>query len=417
MSPLASNTRGDWIRIASSMVEDIAHTEPVLAAFLFGSVAWNDADAASDLDLMILVDREPPFREVTRIAISKSLDSRVRVRPEFADVDRVSKSWFFERVRAGAWVERLMHCVILYDNDGTLAALRDEAVTNFCESNYRSQGFSKLETSTTEYLVESAAAYSDGDELRAALAYRMALETAAVALIGAAGERFSSTHFIETVGKVLRGLGEAETDRAFVAALAMAPVDMVDVPAPFDGWMSRRVLPRPIFDGIIGYYTLAEALKTQMMRPTRSQCLSATDQSWAAFTYATSTYQEMADKVDKMLASERVEALQFYLQSQILGPARINFGKLYALDMFGSVRVLTPIEFFEGIRSDTALSEAWVKGTGFNALNGQEVPALARHFLQLGRLVLEKPLNLSCDRFESDGTSCVGGDTYPVDPR
>lgn len=414
MSPLAPNIRGEWIQIASSMVEDIAHAEPVLAAFLFGSVAWNDADHASDLDLMILVDREPPFREVTRIAIPKSLECRVTVRPEFADVDRVSKSWFYESVRAGAWVERLVHCVVLCDSDGTLAALRDVAVANFCEPNYRSQRFSKLETSTAEYLVQSAAAHSAGDELRAALADRMALETAAMSLIGAAGERFSSTHFIETVGKVLWGLGEAETDRAFVAALTNASVDTVAVPAPFDGWMSRSVLPRPIFDGIAGYYTLAEALKTQMMHPTRSQSLSATDQSWAAFTYATSTYQEMADKVDKMLVSERGEALQFYLQSQILGPARMNFGKLYALDMFGSVRVLTPLEFFEGIRSDTALSEAWVKGIGLNRQNGQGILTLTRYFLQLGQSVLEKPINLSSDHFQRDGTSCIEGDTCPV---
>ncbi|MFD1675748.1 nucleotidyltransferase domain-containing protein [Alicyclobacillus fodiniaquatilis] len=411
MSPLASNTRGDWIRIASSMVEDIAQTEPVLAAFLFGSVAWNDADAASDLDLMILVDREPPFREVTRIAIDKNLDSRVRVRPEFADVDKVSKIWFFEQVRAGAWVERLVHCVILRDRDGTLAALRDDAAANFGESNYRFQRFSKLESLTAEYLAESAAAYRDGDEPRAALANRMALETAALALIGAAGERFSSTHFIETVGKVLRGLGETETDSTFVAALTTASVDMVTVPAPFDEWMSRKVLPRPIFDGITGYYTLAEALKTEMMRPTRSQRLSATDQAWAAFTYATSTYHEMADKVDKMLAAERVEALQFYLQSQILGPARINFGKLYALDMFGSVRRLTPLEFFAGIRSDTALSEAWVKGIGLNTLHGKEIPALARHFLQLGQVVLGEPINLERDRSERNGASYFGDDT------
>ncbi len=406
MSPLASNLREDWIRIATSLVEEIAQEEPVLAAFLFGSVAWNDADAASDLDLMILVDREPPFREVTRIPVPKRVHSRVTLRPEFADLDRMSKAWFFERVRAGAWAERLMHCVILSDRDGSLAALRDFAVASFVASNSRSQRFSHLERSTTDYFAAAAAARTSGDAVRAALADRMALETAATALIGAAGERFSSAHFLETVARILRELGETSTSNALVDAFMTASVDRVAVPGPFEGWMSRTVVPRPIADGITAYYILAEALKTQMMRASQAQSLSATDQAWAAFTFSPSTYQEMAAKVDKMLAVDRAQALQFYLQCLLLGPIRINFGRLYALDLFGSVRKLTPLEFFEGIRSDLTLSSAWVTGLGLhtqdNRTDSEPVLELVRHLLSLGHSLLEQPIGRDGERFWSD---------------
>src|SRR5687768_10270531 len=53
------------VEVARRIVERLPDRD-VKGAFLFGSAAWGDADAASDLDIMVLVDRPPGYREVTR---------------------------------------------------------------------------------------------------------------------------------------------------------------------------------------------------------------------------------------------------------------------------------------------------------------------------------------------------------------
>ncbi len=50
------------IEVAHSTVDALPDTD-VVAAFLFGSAAWGDADAASDLDIMILLDRPAGYCE------------------------------------------------------------------------------------------------------------------------------------------------------------------------------------------------------------------------------------------------------------------------------------------------------------------------------------------------------------------
>src|SRR6266511_3006005 len=60
------------------------------AIFLFGSAAWGDADEASDLDIMLVLDRPAGYREVTRSRVADllCLPAPLTRGPLFVDVDR-----------------------------------------------------------------------------------------------------------------------------------------------------------------------------------------------------------------------------------------------------------------------------------------------------------------------------------------
>ena len=47
-----------------------------------------------------------------------------------------------------------------------------------------------------------------------------------------------------------------------------------------------------------------------------------------------------------------------------MGPARINFSKLYAVELQGTTRPLSVLQFFDAIRSDANLLRAWTEGLG-----------------------------------------------------
>jgi len=75
------------------------------AAVLFGSVAWGDADEASDLDLMLLLDQPAGYREVTRLRVADLLGRPLPDGPRFIDLDRRSAQTFEEG--EGRWFQRI----------------------------------------------------------------------------------------------------------------------------------------------------------------------------------------------------------------------------------------------------------------------------------------------------------------------
>src|SRR2546427_12067557 len=77
------------IEVARRVVRHLPDTD-VRAAVLYGSVAWGDADEASDLDIMLLLDRPMGYREVTRVRLADLFGHPLPNGPVFADLDRLA---------------------------------------------------------------------------------------------------------------------------------------------------------------------------------------------------------------------------------------------------------------------------------------------------------------------------------------
>jgi hypothetical protein len=64
--------------------------DDVYAAFVFGLVAWCDADRASDVDVTLCLNRPADYREVTRVRVADVIGRPCPDGPLFADLDRIA---------------------------------------------------------------------------------------------------------------------------------------------------------------------------------------------------------------------------------------------------------------------------------------------------------------------------------------
>ncbi len=111
------------IEIAHQVIDHIADPD-LRSAFLFGSAAWGDADEASDLDIMLLLDRPAGYREVTRVRLPDLLGRSLPDGPLFADLDRISIETFAEVIGKGGWAHRVVHSIVLKDTGSYYERIR-----------------------------------------------------------------------------------------------------------------------------------------------------------------------------------------------------------------------------------------------------------------------------------------------------
>lgn len=207
------------IDVARQVIERVADPD-LRAAFLFGSAAWGDADAGSDLDIMLLLDRPAGFREVTRVRVADLLARPLPDGPAFADFDCYSAAAFAEITAAGGGAQRVVHSVVLRDTDRFFAGIRDRVHAAYFDPAARAARYRvKREWAAAHRaaLRQSRAA----DPALAALHARLALDEAAGALLGLNDDRLSLTHFVESVGRALARLGRADLAAPFLRALGL----------------------------------------------------------------------------------------------------------------------------------------------------------------------------------------------------
>ena len=337
------------VEVALQIVERLPDPD-IKGAFLFGSAAWGDADAASDLDIMVLLDRPPGFREVTRRRATDLLGLSAPLPdsppgPHFVDLDRFSAAAFAESAARGGPVYRLAHSVILRDTDGFLERLRASATGNLADAEQRAARFRQRHSAATTSRNAAGEALEAGDAPLAALHSRIAVQEAAGVLIELSGDRVSVTHFVESATAALRGLGRAELETPFLRALAL------DAPP--------ETLRESIARSLRAYRAFADALKRWMDDPSLAGRLSAEDVAWAVFTWCDETYEEIDHKVESFTALDRLPTLQYYLDGMLTVPVRINFGKLFRLRATGESGRLSIAEFHAALREEPDLLAEW----------------------------------------------------------
>jgi hypothetical protein len=337
------------IGIACLLVERLPDTD-IVAAFLFGSAAWGDADAASDLDVMLLLDRSAGYREVSRVRVADVLGGHFPDGPAFADLDRISAETFAGITAKGGWGHRVAHSVILKDTDGFYESIRNRMHTEYLSPEARGARFLQRRKRVEEHLAAAREALSSADRDLAAMHARLAVEAAGAALIEISDDRLSVTHYVESTRRALSVLGQADLFEPFLGLLSLD--------APLEHAERSRV----------AYDTFAEALRRWMAQPEVSGRLSLEDLAWAEFTYGTQTYEEIEHKTEAFRQLGRIPALLYYLDGLLMVPIRMNVGKIFALRSTGTATRISIPEVQIALKAEPNLYAEWVLALRLNAI-------------------------------------------------
>ncbi|HVA90613.1 MAG TPA: nucleotidyltransferase domain-containing protein [Chloroflexota bacterium] len=368
---MSSNPRcAHLVRVANQLVERLPDPD-VYAAFLFGSAAWGDADAASDLDIMLLLDHPAGYRQVARVRVADLLDEAPPDGPRFADLDRIAVATFLEAIDRGDWGHRVVHSVILMDTNDFYARLRARVTDAYLHPSAHAARFEQKEEQA-EWQCAAAVAALDQDDRLAALHARLALQKAGAAVIEGGGHRISPSHFIESLdAALLRSAPDLFTSCR--AALALNAADEA----------VRRSLR--------AYDAFAVALAEWVERSDLGARLSAEDLAWARFSYGEQTYEEIAHKVAALNTEARRPALLFYLDGLLQVPIRINVGKIFSLRATGEAARLTIRDFHLALGQEPTLYDEWGAALRLSTEHARILDAvnLAGQLLAVGRGALE----------------------------
>lgn len=381
MQEPTSSLRSAAIALAHEAVQQLT-TPDLRAAFLFGSVAWGDADASSDLDIMLLLDCPPPFREVTRIRLPDLVGRELRDGPHFADLDRIALETFMDVTSRGGWEQRVVHSVVLTDTDGFYTDLRARVTAAFMTPAARQTRFAQRQTQVAAHRAAVHEARVTEPAL-AALHARLAVQQAAAALLETDDGRVSVTHLIENVQTTLV---RREQQMLFAPLLSALALDESE-----DG----------IDASVETYRCFADALRLWMDDPAVTSRLSAEDHAWATFTYADETYAEIALKVEMFRKAGRLAALQYYLDGMLQVPIRMNAGKVLKLRATGTAGIPSLPEFQRALEAEPELRDAWIVGLRLSPPYDwtDEADALAEQMLAVAkRYATSAAASLSEDR-------------------
>ena len=365
MTPTAHTDR--LIAVARQVVEALPDRN-VRAAVLYGSVAWGDADAASDLDIMLLLDQPAVQRTVARERVADLLGHPLPHGPLFADLDRVSTTSFEEAIAQGDGGERVTHSIILRDTESFYARIQGQVSATFFQPPVRAARFEARRVQAEVHRTALQAALGT-DDLLAALHARLAVQEAGAALIALDDGRYSTSHAVESTERALQRFGADDLVAPFHQALALEPA-------------SHRVTR-----SLRAYAAFADALKSWVEDPSLGGRLSVEDQAWAEFTYGPHAYEELGHKVSVLTLEGRVPVLLSYLDGLLLVPVRINIGKMLALRTTGTAAWMTIPEFHGALSQEAHLYQEWIAALRLSPLPQQISTAddLARRLLEIGR--------------------------------
>lgn len=336
----------------------IAHggCDGVVAAFVFGSRAWGDADQSSDIDLMVLLDRDDDFRQVQRVRVSDHLDDQESL-PMFADIDRISYPRFAAAVERGAWIQRLVNSIVIID-DPRYQAMRERATVRLADPAVRSELVRRRIEAVHDHCAAAERAIDSDLEL-AILNARLGVDDAATALVEASGGRATVSHLIEGFRTAVGFVGRDDLIDRMRAALALnGGTDSVE-------------------QGLRSYRTIAEALRIWMAEPQIADGLGPEHVAWAEFTYSPETYAEFDHKVNGLTRNGRTADALLYVDGLLRVPLRINTSKVFRLRESGRPDRKTIPDFQLALKNEPDLYHAWITGLRLDGDRDDVVDAIA----------------------------------------
>lgn len=328
------------VALARALVDRLPDPD-LRAAYLFGSFAWGDADAASDLDIGLLFDRPVDDRAVVRVRVADAVPDVPPHAPLFADLSHMTVARFEEGVARGHAGARLAHAAILRDSAGWLAAIREQVAPDFLAPEARAARWRARAEQARAHRAAAGEARDD-DPILAALEVRLALEAALGGAIEADGGRLSLTHFLES--------GEH----------ALGRIGLSTAMATFRDLLGLDATEATIAASLNVYRQFADTMISWLADPAIHSGLPAADHAWAVLTHAPETYAEIDHKVGTLPPVGRMAALQFYLDGLLTTVIRMNVGKVVRLRAGGTARIPTVSEFHRALHTESDLLRAWV---------------------------------------------------------
>ncbi len=355
------------ITVAHQLIEQLPD-RGLQAAGLVGSAAWGDADAASDLDIMLLLNLPIGYREVTRIHLADFFEHPLPDGPLFADLDRISAESFIDLIHAGALVTRVVNSIILKDTDGCYARLRDQVSKAFLHPAAREKRFLAREQQAEESRQASLMALGT-DALLSALHARLALQHAGAALIELSGNRVSPSHFIENLEQVLRPIDH----NLFIRFLSAQSLD-----APHEA----------VERSLRAYDVFTDTLKKWLEDTTLVSQLSPEELAWARHTY--NKQEEITYKVAAFTQTKRLPSLLYYLDGLFQVPIRMQISNIFLRRSGSLVKHMPIAEFHIALHQEPALYDEWIAALRLSAERDKmhEIADLTNQLLAIGRAML-----------------------------
>ena len=328
-----------WVEAARRLLAALPGAD-LVAAFVFGSAAWGDAEETSDVDIMVLLDRRDDFRQVTRARVGELVDMSPPA-PMFADVDSVSFERFRAGVTKGMWHHRVANSVVLVD-DGRYAGIRSWVSARFSSVEERSRRAARHEEAAHLHIRATEHA-PPGDPSLALLHARLAAEEAGNALVEASGDRLTAAHYFDALDRSLAASDHGGSVLELQRALSLH--------------CGRDRAQR----GLDAYHVIAEALRGWVDDPVVATALGPEHVAWAKFTYAAESYDELDQKVGALLRANRQPEALAYVDGLLKVPLRMNVGKVLNFRSRGSTDRLSVADFHVALRSEPSLYRHWVE--------------------------------------------------------
>lgn len=332
----------------AGIVDDVrrliaAHSglDDVVVAFVFGSLAWGDAGQGSDIDVLVILDRDDDFREVQRVRVADLLDDQGSL-PMFADIDRMAFARFAAAVERDGLIHRVVNSIVIID-DGRYQPIRERATRRLADPSVRTKLVSRRIESAKDH-IGAAGRLVDSDCAFAILQARLGAEEAATALVEASGGRASVPHLIEGFGTAVGFVGRQELVGRLQSALALG-----------GGVAAAEV-------GLESYRTIAERLREWLADPQVARGLGPEHVAWAEFTYSAQTYTEFEHKVTALTHSGRTAEGVLYVDGLLRVPLRINTSKVFGFRQTGRPKRLSIPDFHLALKAEPDLYRAWIAG-------------------------------------------------------
>lgn len=331
----------DTVDAAKRLIAAHSGLDNVVAAFVFGSLAWGDAGRGSDIDVMVLLDRDDDFREVQRVRVADLLDDQGSL-PMFADIDRMAFPRFAAVVERGGFIHRVVKSIVIID-DGRYQPIRERLSHRLADPGVRAALVGRRIEAAHSH-VEAASRLVDADLALAILRARLAAEEAATALVEAAGGRASVSHLIEGFRAACGMVGRQElVDRLQVALAVGAGAAAAEL-------------------GLRSYRTIAERLREWIADSQVAQGLGPEHVAWAEFTYSPDTYAEFDHKVAALTQGGHAAEAVLYADGLLTVPLRINTSKVFGYRRTGRPESLSIPDFQQALKTEPQLYRAWIAG-------------------------------------------------------
>ena len=191
--------------VLEGLAGDLGAREDISGIGLFGSWSRGDAVAGSDVDLLVVDDRDFDYEYVQRAQIENL----------FLDLDHIPEKWIHERVPPEV-DQKLYEVEVLYDRSGTLEQAKDLMSNIYLKPE-------RVEIRTGNYLMEAdtylsrgLSAYNKDDFQSAKVNAAIGLDAIMKILIEVNRLPISNSHFVRAVESSTKRFGVSQLYNEYI---------------------------------------------------------------------------------------------------------------------------------------------------------------------------------------------------------